>query len=474
MLPSRGLLRAGPSSGLARATFQLPSTRALSRQFGTALRTNNATTPNHTFRPSTSVLGSRRIGGSVAITAVSQQLFFSLRQARYASTQPAAAAVPSALPAAPSPAQDLSELAHISSTPIDLTGSDLLNIPEQIGFLKALGLDYGWGPTAVMEWALEHIYVVGGLPWWASLAALAAAMRVFIFKPSLTAAVHSQRMQDLRKNPAYDKAMKEMQESMFKGGDKIAAMEARNKMRLMNKAAGFKQWKTFFPLVNIPLGYGMFRLFRGMAALPVPSLETGGTLWFPDLTIADPYFVLPLLTAFFFVQGFRIPLPYMAPAQQKTMRIMGVVMLPLSLVFTLFLPSGIQFYFLCTGSLQFLQTWLFYQSWFRRWTGLGPLPSITGPTEPIKMKPGQWQAPRTIDATARAVGVAPKKENFYESIKGSVGAVKEKFNDYSANSDKKVDHKKSKEYQERRVLEEREKVAARRAEKSLRKRQRDT
>jgi hypothetical protein len=32
-----------------------------------------------------------------------------------------------------------------------------------------------------------------------------------------------------------------------------------------------------------------------MCDLPVESLQTSGILWFKDLTLADPYFLLPLL-----------------------------------------------------------------------------------------------------------------------------------------------------------------------------------
>ena len=31
-----------------------------------------------------------------------------------------------------------------------------------------------------------------------------------------------------------------------------------------------------------------------MVKAPVESMKYGGILWFPDLTIADPYFLLPL------------------------------------------------------------------------------------------------------------------------------------------------------------------------------------
>jgi len=38
---------------------------------------------------------------------------------------------------------------------------------------------------------------------------------------------------------------------------------------------------------------------RQMCNLPVESLKTGGTAWFTDLTVADPYYALPLMTSAF-------------------------------------------------------------------------------------------------------------------------------------------------------------------------------
>ncbi len=41
----------------------------------------------------------------------------------------------------------------------------------------------------------------------------------------------------------------------------------------------------------------MFFALRGMANCPVESLSTGGLAWFTDLTVADPYYLLPTLTS---------------------------------------------------------------------------------------------------------------------------------------------------------------------------------
>lgn len=232
----------------------------------------------------------------MVLTAASQHIISSLRQARNASTQPT---IPPVAPADPS------TFADITATPVNLTGSDLLDIPEQIGFLKTLGLDFGWGPTAVMQTVLEHIYVYTGLPWWASICVVAVGIRMALLKPTIDASENAQKLQELQKDPRYNAATEEMKKVLITGNH-LAGAEARAKIGMMNKAADYHPWKNFIQLLQLPIGIGMFRLIQGMAALPVPSLETGGLLWLTDLTTADPFFVLPIITGIVVVQSMRV------------------------------------------------------------------------------------------------------------------------------------------------------------------------
>ena len=50
----------------------------------------------------------------------------------------------------------------------------------------------------------------------------------------------------------------------------------------------------------------MFFALRGMANLPVESLKTGGALWFTDLTLADPFYLLPLITVSSLYINFKV------------------------------------------------------------------------------------------------------------------------------------------------------------------------
>ncbi|KAG7999437.1 Mitochondrial inner membrane protein OXA1L [Nibea albiflora] len=59
------------------------------------------------------------------------------------------------------------------------------------------------------------------------------------------------------------------------------------------------------PVVQAPVFISFFVALRKMAYLPVPSLQTGGVLWFTDLTAADPFYILPLAvtgTMFFILE----------------------------------------------------------------------------------------------------------------------------------------------------------------------------
>ena len=78
--------------------------------------------------------------------------------------------------------------------------------------------------------------------------------------------------------------------------DVPALMQASQELRRVYKDANIKSWKLLGPFIQIPFGFGVFRLIRNMVQLPVPGLEVGGLLWFYDLTVADPTYLLPLGT----------------------------------------------------------------------------------------------------------------------------------------------------------------------------------
>jgi YidC/Oxa1 family membrane protein insertase len=177
---------------------------------------------------------------------------------------------------------------------IDLSSSSLLEIPEQIGYLKSLGLDYGWGPTACVEWLLEHVHVLSGMPWYGSIIATALLVRVAMFYPYVGAADNAARLASVQH---LTKPLTVKMQDATRANDTAMAMSIRREISKVHAQAGIKLWKTFTPVMQMFVGYGTFVLLRGMGNLPVPGLETGGALWFQNLAVPDPYFLLPVATA---------------------------------------------------------------------------------------------------------------------------------------------------------------------------------
>lgn len=268
------------------------SSRPVARHFGTAFPKARVASRSPAVYDA---LKTRRLGASLAASSFvgAQQLRLRSQQ-RYASTQPAQPAAPSPAAAAPTPATP-DALPDVSATPVDFSSLDVLNMPEQIGYLKAMGLEFGWGPTAFMEYLLEHVYIYTGMPWWASIVAVGVLTRAVLFWPAVKAADTSFKIQELRKNPKYEVLRKASMD--FQSPDKNKALMARQELNAYHKAAGIQMWRTFIPMLQMPIIFGFFRLFRGMAELPVPSLENGGILWFQDLAAADPYYIMPVASA---------------------------------------------------------------------------------------------------------------------------------------------------------------------------------
>ena len=174
---------------------------------------------------------------------------------------------------------------------------------EHLGFLKEMGLDYGWGTTAFVETVLEHVYIYLGTPWWASMGITIFLVRAALFKSAIDAADSNARRQIVK--PLEEPINARMRVARAEKNN-LAMQEAWRERRVLYRGAGIVWWKSFVPLLQVPFGFGVFRLVRGMTTLPVPGLDTGGVLWFHDLTISDPYFVLPAVASWGYYYAFKV------------------------------------------------------------------------------------------------------------------------------------------------------------------------
>lgn len=175
----------------------------------------------------------------------------------------------------------------------DLTSApDYSQIPEKIGYLKELGLDFGWGPTSLVQWMLEHVHIYSATPWWASIVITTVIIRTAMFPLVMRQSNEMAKMTAMK--PILDEIKAKQAQSGANGNPQLAA-QAKLEFQQHLKAADISLPRMWIPmLLQIPIGYGAFKLTRAAANLPVPGLEHGGLAWITDLTVSDPYYIIPL------------------------------------------------------------------------------------------------------------------------------------------------------------------------------------
>lgn len=348
---------------------------------------------------------------------------------RFNSTTPANSATPAP---ATIPSTPIEPAAASTPPPADsLSSMDIFenihSMPEQIGYLKSLGLDFGWGPTAMVEWVLEHIHVLCQTPWWASIGLTAIAFRILLLKPYMDAADNAAK---LAKVTPITKPMQQKMQELSRASDTTGVMAVRRDIQLIHKRAGIKMWKSFVPMTQMFVGYGTFVLIRAMGKLPVPGLETGGILWFQNLALPDPYFILPLATAgilhLVLRKGGETGVNTMGA---EAVKLMSIGLPALTVVFTYWLPAGLQFSFFLSGIISAGQSQLFRNAAFRERFGMHPLPT-TATADPFapKVAASKFREDIMTVEQMKAKYEAPQAQGVLEGLKGKVADIKQSAN----------------------------------------------
>lgn len=105
-------------------------------------------------------------------------------------------------------------------------------------------------------------------------------------------------------------------------------------------------------LPQIPVFFGLDSALRHTFALRQAPFVG----WINDLTLHDPYFVLPILMAILMI-GYQkmIPMPSMDPTQAKIMKFLPIVFS----FFMVFYPSGLALYVITNTIVSMIRQYIF-------------------------------------------------------------------------------------------------------------------
>jgi YidC/Oxa1 family membrane protein insertase len=191
--------------------------------------------------------------------------------------------------------------------------------------------ELGYYPPDLIARALDGIHLMTGMPYWQAIIVGTIAIRVLLLPSSIMGLRASSRIAAVR--PEVDQLSKRME----KDPDNKSLYEAEivhlHKKYKVSYISGFGQ-----PLVQLPVFLSTFFALRQMGTY-FPEYTSGGTLWFTDLSIADPTFVLPVASAASFLLLTELGSDDVKmqnyPWFKTVMRVMGIGIIPL----TYFLPS---------------------------------------------------------------------------------------------------------------------------------------
>lgn len=266
------------------------------------------------------------------------------------------------------------------------------------GNLKDLGLDYGWGTTSFFESLMEFSYLNLEMGWTGAIVASAFALRTIMFIGFQRASSDSLAKVAAMK-PVLQPLMDKLEEAKREGDD-AKVENLKMQQQAVMKQIGPDMFKNLLtPVAQMAFGFGAFRCLNGMAALPAPGMTSESFLWISNLTVSDPYFILPgmvggILYVVMKVGGIclqdSVPCvcmlicfqqaggetgvanrTTMTSMQKNVMKGLPVVMACI----TAFQPAALQFYFVVSSILGGVTGYILRQPAARRFLRIRALPS---------------------------------------------------------------------------------------------------
>lgn len=220
-------------------------------------------------------------------------------------------------------------------------------------------------------------------------------------------------------NPFAVPLTKQMQDAQM-AGDNLGMMTARNELSQLYSRAGVKRLWLFFPISQIPVFYGFYKNLRGMSDIPIPGLTEGGLSWFTDLSVADPFYLLPLATSAALFTQLSLGGEAGTNLQTEKMRKTLLIVLPLvTFAFTSQWPAVLTFYFLCNSLFSLVQTIVLKNAWVRELFGLYPMSTQPLPN-PLQTLPFKT-IPTPASAASEEVRQIGGKGSWMDRITGGAG-----------------------------------------------------
>jgi YidC/Oxa1 family membrane protein insertase len=171
--------------------------------------------------------------------------------------------------------------------------SEITEIPPlHYGDFSELGL-VSWTPAGFIRWTFELVQVSTGMPWFYTLVTTTLLYRIVLLPFGIKALRNSARLLPMTPRLL---AIKQEMDAVRATRDPLAMQRVALKQKKIYDDAGVELGPMMLnPFIQLPVTLGLFFAVRKMCTLPVEQLKQSGLAILPDLTVPDPYFILPIL-----------------------------------------------------------------------------------------------------------------------------------------------------------------------------------
>lgn len=153
----------------------------------------------------------------------------------------------------------------------------------------------GMSPSGLIQTCLEWVHIGLDIPWWACIALGVLTVRSLMFPLVVKAQRNAAKMTN---NMPQLQVLQQKMTDARQSGNAIQSAQMAYEIQQFMKEKGLNPFKNLMvPLIQAPVFMSFFFALKGMANTPVESMKDGGLFWFTDLTICDPYYILPMLTS---------------------------------------------------------------------------------------------------------------------------------------------------------------------------------
>ena len=219
--------------------------------------------------------------------------------------------------------------------------------------LASLGL-CNYTPAGFVQGTLEMIHVSLGVPWWGAIVIGTICIRLLLFPIVI---IGQRNAANLGNHMPTVQRLQEKFNTSKKSGNQLEAARRAHELQDYMKRNNVNPLKNMVvPLAQVPIFLSVFTGIRQITSLPVASWETGGILWFNDLTLSDPFYGLPIITALSLFATIHIGADGMRASNlshtmKYVMRAMPFVMLPIIINF----PAGMLCYWCTSNAFSLMQ-----------------------------------------------------------------------------------------------------------------------